>query len=71
MEYAEKFKQEKSTVKKSIGEAVLDSSVETTKEFEKLDEVGNVYKISNIKKNAFVAWSPMVFIGGSDKRKYG
>ena len=70
VEYAERFKQEKSIVKSSIGEIVLDSFVETIKEFKKLDEVGDVYKIINIKKNEFEAWSMMVFMIGPDKRKY-
>ena len=46
----ERFKQEKITVKISIGENVLDSFVDTTKEFKKLDEVEDADEINNMKK---------------------
>ena len=49
----------------------MDSSVKKTKKFKKLDKVGDVYEIFNMNKNAFEAWPTMVFMRGSDKRKYG
>ena len=41
------------------------------KEFKRLDEVDDAEEIIKMKKNAFGAWSTMVFIRVSDKRKYG
>ena len=67
----ERFKQEKITVKILIREICLDSFVNTTKEFKKLDELENADEIINTKKNEFDAWSTMVFIRVSYKRKYG
>ena len=58
-------------MKISIGENVLDSFVDTTKEFKKLDEVEDADEINNMKKNAFESWSTMVFMRESYKRKYG
>ena len=40
------------------------------KEFKRLDEVDDAEEIIKMKKNAFGAWSTMVFIIVSDKRKY-
>ena len=40
-----------------------------TKEFKKLHEVEDADEINNIKGNAFEAWSDMVFMIVSDKRK--
>ena len=51
LEYRERLKQEKSTVKSSIGENFLDSFVKTTKEFKKFDEVNDADKIINMKIN--------------------
>ena len=58
-------------MKSLIGEKFLDSFVETTREFRKLDEVDDAEEIIKMKKNAFEAWSMMVFMRGPDKRKYG
>ena len=66
----ERFKQENSIAKISIGENVLDGFVETTKEFKKLDEVDDSDKIINMKKNAFESCPTVVFIRVLDKRKY-
>ena len=66
VEYMEKFKQEKSIIKSSIGENIWDSFVKTTKEFKKLDEVEDSDEIISMKKNAFEAWSTMVFMRVSD-----
>ena len=54
-----------------IRETFLDSFFETTEEFNKLDEMQDAYEKSNMKKNAFEAWPAMIFIRGSDNRKYG
>ena len=71
VEYTQRFKQENSIVKSSIGEKNLDSFVETIKEFKKLDKVEDLDEIINMKKNEFAAWSTMVFMRGLEKRKYG
>ena len=44
------FKQEKNTVKISIGEEFLDIFFETTKGFKKLDEVNDAEEIIKTKK---------------------
>ena len=62
----EKFKQENSIIKSSIEENIWDSFVKTTKEFKKLDEVEDSDEIISMKKNAFEAWSTMVFMRVSD-----
>ena len=49
----------------------LDSFVETTKEFKKLDEGNDEQEIIKTKKELFGAWSTMVFMRGPDKIKYG
>ena len=49
----ERFKQENSTVKSSIGENFLDIFIETTKEFKKLDEVYDAEEIIKTKKMHF------------------
>ena len=67
----ERFKELNSIVKSSIGENVVDSSIKTTNEIKKLDEVYDAEEIFKMKKNIFEAWSKMVFMGGSEKRKYG
>ena len=67
IEYMEMFKQENSIVKSSIGEKM--DFFKMTKEFKKLHEVEDADEINNIKGNAFEAWSEMVFMRGSDKRK--
>ena len=70
VEYMEMFEQEQSIAKISIGENSLDGFVETTKEFKKPNEVDDAVEIIKIKKNAFEAWSTMVFMRGSYNRKY-
>ena len=49
----------------------MDSFVKTTKEFKRIYEVDDADEITNMKKNTFKAWSTMVSMRGSDKRKYG
>ena len=48
----------------------MDNFIETTKEFKKLDEVDDAKENFKSKKNAFEAWSTLVFMRVSDKRKY-
>ena len=48
----------------------LGSFIETTKEFKKLDEVDDAEEMIKIKINSFESWPTIVFIRGSDKRKY-
>ena len=49
----------------------LGGFVETTKEFNKLDEVNDAEGIIKMKKIVFEVWLTMIFMRGSDKRKYG
>ena len=49
----------------------MDQFVETTNEFKKIDELDDAEEIIKMKKNAFEAWSTMVFMRGSDKRNDG
>ena len=49
----------------------MGSFVKTMKEFKKLDEVNDAERRIKIKKNVFEVWSKIVFMRGSDKRKYG
>ena len=49
----------------------MDSFVKATKKFRKLGVVDDADEIMNMNKNTFEAWSTMVFMRGSDKRKYG
>ena len=49
--HMERFKQENSIVKSSMGENILGSFFKTTKEFKKLDEVDDAYEIIKMKKN--------------------
>ena len=51
--HTERFKQEKSNAKSSIGKKVLDGFFEKTKEFKKLYEVIDAEEIFNMKKNEF------------------
>ena len=69
--YTKRFKQQKSIIKSQIGEYFLDGIVKKTKKFKKLDEVDDAEEIIEMKKNEFEAWSTMVFMRVSDKRKYG
>ena len=67
----ERFKQEKITVKISIGENILYSFIKKTTEFKKLDEVGDADEINHMKKNTFEAWSMIISMRVSDKIKHG
>ena len=71
MDYIEKFKQENIIVKSSTEETNWDSFVKSNKEFRGLDKVDDADEIIHMNKNAFEAWSTMVFIRVPDKRKYG
>ena len=71
VEYMERFKQQKNILKSLIGENFWDSFVETTKEIKKIDEVYyDADEIIKMKTNAFEAWSAVVSMRVSDKRKY-
>ena len=59
----ESYKQMKSTMKFLIGGNYLGCCVETTKEFKKVDNVGDVEEIIKMKKKSFEVWSPMIFMG--------
>ena len=67
----ERFKQEKSIVKSFIGEKKWGDFVKTTKEFRKLDDLYDADEIIKMNKSKFEAWSTMVSMRESDKRKYG
>ena len=69
--HKERFEQEKSTMKGSSGENILDSFVKTTKEFKKYDDVNDAQEIPKTKKNVFEEWSKMVFIRGSEEKIVG
>ena len=58
-------------MKISIGANFWGSFVKTTKTFKKHDEVNDAEEIIKMKKNAFEKWLTVVFMRGSDKRKYG
>ena len=57
-------------MKSSIGETFW-FFLKTNKEFKKLGEVEDADEIIHMKKHSFEAWSTMVFMRGSAKRKYG
>ena len=47
----------------------MDQFVETTNEFKKIDELDDAEEIIKMKKNAFEAWSIMVFMKVSVQEK--
>ena len=49
----------------------MDSFIKKTKEIKKIYEVDDAEKIIKMKISSFEYWPTMVFIRGSDKRKYG
>ena len=69
VKYMDSFKQENIIVKTYIVENLLGYFVETTKGFKKLDEENDAEEIIKMKKNAFEAWSIMVFMKVSVQEK--
>ena len=67
-EYGERFKQEKRILKSSLGEGFLDGFVENTKEHQ---EAPNDKEKSAMKDEAFDKLLTILFMRGSDQRKYG
>lgn len=66
-EYGERFKQERRIVKSSLGEDFLDTFVENTREYQ---DAGSVDQ-KKMKDEAFEMLMTMIFMRGSDQRKYG
>ena len=57
-------------MKTLIGEKVLDIFVKTPKEFKKFGEVDDTEEIKKMERKSFELWTMMLFMIGSDKRKY-